>query len=190
MGELNQFNGAMINSPFRSGAGADANLIAVGSGTMKGLKYTRYAKSRQSLAALYGADDITVANGSVEFLSRLSDLPNCGKVPIYRSQIRDSEPDKSAKKSTWLNLDAGKDLRTGFVIELITVSWKQLPFNAADFVSPQGYKRINNLGQVAYSRKQKDQFNEVLDGIGFASEQGEKNKKQSSPPGRTPSKSP
>ncbi len=180
VGELTAFSGAMINSPFKSGGANTTKLFPFGTGVMKGLKYTRYSLTKNGLAALYGSDEIAIAPKAAEFLARCNDLPDCGKVPIYRTQFKVPDFGTLKAKESWLAIDAARDMRTGFVIEVSTQSCKKLPFNAADFAGLPGCRRLNSIEQVAYSSKQKEDLTEMFkgDGVGFAADLNGGQKKQ------------
>jgi hypothetical protein len=177
IGELTEFGGSMLSNPMAPAARNTERLGAFGAGTINGLNYTRYAPSRQSLAAIYGANEIPVAPQGTEFICRYYNIPDTGKVPLYRYKDKGHGQTKiPTKKALWLNMDYGRDLRGGLLVELLTKSGKKVPFNVTDFEYPHGYKR-QRISEVAYSSKQKDTLNDVIDNMGFASDSPVQQKK-------------
>jgi hypothetical protein len=169
-GALGEFTGSMLSNPVALPDKNKDRLGAFGKGTINGLKYTRYATSRQSLAAVYGADDIAIAAPVSELLCRYYNMPDTGKIPLYHSQDKGRGLHKPPeKKAIWLNMDYGKDLRGGLIVLLLTKSGKQIPFNPADFEVPHGYT-MRRPSEVAYSNKQKATLTDVIDNMGFTSD--------------------
>jgi hypothetical protein len=144
---------------------------------LNGLKYTKYALPPPSKEAGYGADDISSAPQAADFLSRFYNIPDTGKIPLYRCNDRGKGRPLQQGKGGWLKTEIGTDLRSGPVVELTTISGKKLPFNASDFEYPQGYKRKGNLTAVTFSSRQKETMNDAINDLGFTSEIDDSHKK-------------
>jgi len=181
IGELDAFNGDMLQNPMAIGNKKDYRFDAFGTGLINGLKYTKYAPSRQSLSAIYGADEMVVAPMASDFICRLYGFPDCGKIPLYCSNDRGLAKPLAQGKNEWLKVEVGRDLRGGLVTQLVTESWKKVPFNASDFAYPLAYKILRSASEVAYSSKQKDTMTEVLNEVGFSTEQGGAHKQLPAP---------
>lgn len=170
VGELSQFNGIMMVNPFalpqKQGT---KNLVAIGKGSINGLKYTKYRTQRSDKDLLLTADDIQVDARGAEFLARLFYVPFRPNVPLYRLTDRGKGETHVEDKPKWIDLNSMKDLRGGMVTKLATTGWHKEPYNASTFAIPQGYKRINDIIQISYSKHDKSQVNDMINDIGFTS---------------------
>jgi len=171
-GDLDHFSGCMLSSPVEGGTLNAEQLNGYETGIYKGLKYKSFAFNKHSHSVLYGAEDIDVSPRCAEFVSRLYDLPYLGKIPIYRRRVKTQDLRTINKDGTWLDMGLSDDKRAGLVVEFVTNSWKKVPYKAADFDWPKGYKKLPNASHVAFSKNQKDDINNVLSEIGFASSAG------------------
>jgi hypothetical protein len=170
VGKLDQFSGSMLSNPVGVVSINDALVVSSGKGTLNGLKYTRFKPNYQSLSQIYGADDIAVAPQIPKLLHHYYNMPETGKVPLYYSQDKGKGLKVVPKKqSVWLNMDWGKDLRGGLVVELLTKSGKKIPYNSSDFDFPQGYTK-QRLAEVGYSSKQKETIKDAIESFGFTSD--------------------
>lgn len=184
VGNLTLFDGSVMSSPFAVPRSYNPKpLESLGRGDIKQLKYTRYATERgkqRLMSWLCTADEIATAPKIAEFLSRLYCVPNIKQVPLVRVITRKGSVVLPKKDSSMLSVDSAQDLRTGLVRRLNTISWKKMPFNAADFATPQGYKRLPDVIQVSYSKNRKSEMNDMLDSIGFTAESNELTKHSNS----------
>jgi len=169
VGHYKEFKGERLFSPF-----ADKNLTAArfklsGKGNMKGLKFSRYVDVRSPLRQVYGADDISVAEPVAQFLCRYYDLPAIAQVPIYRVYYRASSLKPKYDDKRWTFEEFSDDMRTGAIVTLSTVSWKKVPYKAADYTLPRGFKRVQSPDKVVYIGDRKSGMIEFIDGVGFRS---------------------
>ena len=169
-GPLNLFSGHMLFNPVAVAERNKSSQINLGKGRMQGMQYTRYAPSRSSLSLLYESDEIKISSGAAEFINRFYDFPDLGKVPIFCRTDRGQGRVIGDGKGMWHHIELGRDLRNGIIIELVTNSWKKVPAGNVDFAPPRDFKRISDLTQVAYSKKQKNYMNEAMDEMGFVSD--------------------
>jgi len=170
-GPLNLFSGDMLFNPVAVAERNTTRQINLGQGCLRGMKFTRYAPSRSSLSLLYESDEIKVSPRAAEFINRFYNFPDLGKVPIFCRSDRGQGHVVGDGKGMWHNIELGRDLRNGIIIELVTNSCKKMPAAGIDFSAPRNFKRISDLTQVAYSKKQKNDMNEAMNEMGFVSDQ-------------------
>jgi len=180
-GPMTQFCGNVLYNPTVLPGKNRTVLKAAGTGTLAGVKYTKYKSPGFSRETEYGADDIAVNPMIAEFFGRFYDCPDVGKVLLYR--INDHGQGRSTtlnEKGQWLARDLGTDLRGGAIVEIETQSVRKVNYKASDFDIPMGYRKIADITSVAYSSKQKDSLTEVMGNIGFTYRDKD-NKKKTAP---------
>ena len=172
---LDGFSGRACFNPFGDPTPTGGPTVFMKHSNECGIPGSVYIAGPTPKCVVIGADKIVVAPQVADFLTRLYDIPNCGKVPIYRS-FDNGRGRKYSSKKAFSPFDQGKDLRSGLQIEIKTLSAEKIPFNAKDFASPKGFKRIAQLTSVVYSPTQKETVKDTLDNMGFSSPLGRQKK--------------
>lgn len=175
------FNGNRLFSPFATGNANNTPMTFYGKADFKGLKITKYSHVDSPKSLSYGADEIPVSAKTAEFLCRYYDVPTISKIPLFHCNDKGYASVKR-EGGHWSFDEIAADVRQGTVVDLTTNSWRKVPYKASDFQYPRGFKRVTSAGQAAYSRGQKEMFNDFLDGVGLSTEQ--KGTKGSKDPGK------
>ncbi|MDP3508806.1 MAG: hypothetical protein Q8T09_12515 [Candidatus Melainabacteria bacterium] len=166
--EIQKFNGETMTNPFAHCRPPRLEkLTALGTGSKNGLKYTRYRTATSETDVLCTSKAIVAAPQVSEFLSRLFRTPKADGIPIYRCLDHGLDRKVEEAKIGTIKIGVNADQRSGLVTKLETKSWKNLPFNAADFKVPSGFKQSKEIFQVSYSSEKKGDFSEIFDEIGF-----------------------
>lgn len=166
--EIQKFNGESMTNPFaKCRPPRLEKLTALGTGSKNGLKYTRYRTAISATDVLCTTKEITAAPQVTEFLSRLFRTPKAEGIPIYRSLDHGLDRKVEEAKIGTIEIGVNADQRSGLVTKLETKSWKNIPFNAAEFNLPSGFKQSKEIYEVSYSSEKKGDFSEIFDEIGF-----------------------
>jgi hypothetical protein len=166
--EIQKFNGESMTNPFaRCRPPRLEKLTALGTGSKNGLKYTRYRTAISATDVICTTKEITTAPQVAEFLSRLFRTPKAEGIPIYRCIDHGLDRKVEEAKVGTIKIGVNADQRSGLVTKLETKSWKNIPFKAADFKVPSGFKQSKEIYEVSYSSEKKGDFSEIFDEIGF-----------------------
>ncbi|MFA6209921.1 MAG: hypothetical protein WC714_10905 [Candidatus Obscuribacterales bacterium] len=169
--DLSNFGGDSMSNPFaRIRKIRQIKLSEIGTGSLKGLNYTKYKTKVSDKDLLYLANEIDVAPEIGDFLSRLYVTPISSKIPIYRCLDRSKDAKLPETKIGIINVGANGDLRTGLIDKLKTTGWKKIAYSSPAFKAPSGYKRAKELYQATYSQSKKGEFSEIFDEIGYKSD--------------------
>jgi hypothetical protein len=178
---LSEFTSSAMVNPFGETALKDSHYKVVGTGSLKGLRYTKYAEGTKNNHIFWAADDISVDKHVCEFLCRYYYLEKIDKVPLYdhsaHSVAETFTPSRTKSDHPWFDSRNFSDYHSpqvGIKVRMSTTSWKKVPYNASDFALPTGFKTAQDSKQVLVSGSEKKQLEEMFDSIGFTSDLGRK----------------
>ena len=167
--ELKDFSSIIMFNPVGVTHEKVAKFEFDGKETLLGVKCSKYVETTNHSTKVLVADDIKTTPEAAELSSRFFTIPRQKSLPMQYSNVVRANPGKA---SSWFNPDTFRDGRTGVVFRVRTLSAKKVPFNAADFAYPVGYRRVKDIKDVSFSKNQKEDLKKMIDDIGFVSEPG------------------
>jgi hypothetical protein len=167
IGNLRDFSGIVMMNPAATVKQKIANVLPAGEGTINGLKCTNFTDPGTKNIEVMAASEIQVCPQVAELACRYFGSPSQKQYPLYYRVHGKKSVALLNKRSMWFDPNGLRDTRTGALVRLNTRSGKQVPYNAADFDYPHGYKTVTDIKQVTYSREQKKEMESLLDDIGF-----------------------
>lgn len=158
---LKEFSIVAILRPF----GADTNLKPkipyIGPSDFKGHPCSIW---QGTTGRLYTSREIVLSPKPAELISRYLFTATVPGVPLFYLKPKE---DRIYKKKDWL--DSSRANYFSQNKKLFTNSLTKKRYDPADFAMPTGYRQVGYAKEVVFSNRNKEEFTDLLEGIGYAS---------------------
>ncbi|MDR3613918.1 MAG: hypothetical protein P4L53_10130 [Candidatus Obscuribacterales bacterium] len=150
-------------------------MTKVSSGVDHGVAYSKFTDLQQHFYWL--ADGIKTSPRAVEALCRYFSLPGTCEIILRAGQdVGRQDPKRSSvataakKTNAWEMSNLIRyDVSHKGNLKFETKSAKKIAYKAADFEIPKGYKSVQTLTEVLFSKSQKSDIEDFINDLGFTS---------------------